>query len=662
MSVNQISGIVSGLDTASLIDALVTSRSGPIALLQNRQSAKTAELAAWQSFEAILVSMKIEATRLGDRSLWDGNHVESTDEDFVTASAATDAAFGSWDFFVERLASAHQVQSQAFDSTAEVVGSGTMTITGPAGPTDIDVAAGTTLADLANLINESAADVTATLVRSEAAGQESYHLVLVSDATGELNRFTVDTSGLSGGTTPDLASNVTDGLDAILRFGGENGLQLYSATNTFEDVVEGLDITVHKTHESGSAERATVSVSRDVETLSTSLSDFVDRFNSIVSFVNSQYSYDPDVGVRPPLIGNSTLTGIASDIRRRIMSPLSGFEDATYKSLLGIGISSGSDGTLKFDETEFRDALENDFDAVANLFRTNATFDGDGVRWLSAPKDLLLGGESLEISVTAAATRAKLDGATIDLSGGITIDGTNDAFVIELDGRRSEIVHLTHGTYTDGDALATAIQRAIDGSDELNGLTASVSFAEDGGSSGHFEFTSTKFGSATKIKIIGTTGGAAAALGLTATLGTEVAGTDVEGTINGEAATGKGQILTADDDTTWAGLQFQVTDDGTNGPVTFQASFTEGIGGNVDRRLVELTDSVDGTLARISGSVERLIDRYAEDILRKQDSLDVYRSFLERKYANLESVLNQLQSQSNFISAQTSALTTSSNG
>lgn len=654
MSVSQISGLVSGLDTASLIDALVTSRSGPVNLLRARQAQKSAELVAWQSFEATVLGLKIETERLGNRELWNNLSSTTSAEEYLSVSADPSAAVGTYDFFVERLATAASGESVEYASDQELVGSGTVSITDGKGVvTDFEVGAGTTVAEFAELINEQGLGITATTIRSEAAGVESFRLVVQAEDKGAENNFSIDTSGLAGGTDP--AFSVNDGQDAIIRLGGSEGIAIYSGSNTFTDVVSGVDVTVLKAHEAESTEVATVSIERDTANIKTRMKEFVATYNAMIGFVNEQYRFDPDIGERPPLMGNGLLTSISSEIRSSLFSTVEGLETSDFRTLLGVGLTPGANGTLSFNEGEFDEALDENFDAVANLFRANATFDDTGIAWLDAPADLDLGGQSLEIEITEVATRASITGSTVSFASELTIDETNDSFSISLDGVTSETLKIGRGVYRSGEELAAAIQEAIEDSEDLGALSASVTFEEGSGSSdaGQFVFTATKYGSAATIKLTDPGNSFWADIGLGSNLDEEAAGTDVVGLIGGELATGNGRVLIGDEETPWEGLSFRITADEAT---TLTASFTEGAGRSVARRLTEMTQASDGTIARITGSVQGTIDRYERDIAFKTEQLEIRRARLEAKYANLESVLGQLQSQGNFLSSQLSSL------
>ncbi|MGQ0720047.1 MAG: flagellar filament capping protein FliD [Candidatus Eiseniibacteriota bacterium] len=650
MSTNFIAGIVSGLDTTALIDALVTSRSGPVLLLQQRQAQKTAQLSAWKSFEAILVSLKVETDRLGRSTQWSTPRVTVSDEEILTAAGSSKAALASYEFAVGALAEAHQIQSVAFASRTDAVGGGTLSITVGTRTTDLTVAAGATLEDLAAQIEEAEVGASASIVRSDDGAAEAYYLVLTSDETGTSSAISV-TSSLSGGTDPVLATEVRAAANAQLLLGGDGGLALQSTTNTFEDVVDGVDVTVRRVTDPG--ESVTVDVGRDTEGLETAVRTFVDRYNAMISFVNGQYAFDPEVGTRPPLLGDASLTAMTSEVRGLVTRALPG-GTGSVRTLFAAGIRSGSDGTLTFDVDEFRDALAADFDAVANLFQADAAFDAAGIEWISAPDAVNLAERELEVVISQAATRAQLAGSSISLSGGLVIDDSNDEFRISIDGIASETLSIAHGTYTDGDLLAAAIRTAIQDSANLGELGVRVSFVDGGSGSGSFTFTSNRYGEDGTILLV-TSGSSAFAtdLGLSSVFGQTAAGTDVAGTIGGVTAEGLGQTLSVPDDAEEiGGISFLVT---ATTATTFQASFTEGVGRAASRLLDSLTAAGTGRLSRLEGSVQRLIERIDEDVAAKREQLEAYRARLVRHYTRLETTLGQLQSQGAFLSAQFAA-------
>lgn len=659
MSTNFVSGLVSGVDTTALVDATIQAQSGPLLLLQRRQATETARLSAWKSLEAILVSLKAESDRLGKASLWNSLATSSSDEEALTASATGQTALGEHEIFVVALATANQIRSQDYATRTTEVGQGTLTIGVGGNTTELTVASGTTLEELVDQINTSEAEVTASLVSGRNDdGDPVLHLVLTGTQTGAEEK--IDISGtLTGGTSPTF-TEVRAAADAHVQYGGEGGLDLYSKTNLFEDIVEGLAITVHAVSEADTSIK--VNVSRDTEALAEAVSTFVDRYNTVAAFVNSQFKYDPKVGTRPPLMGEGQLSNVMTGLRSNVTRLIEGTEGATFRTLFAVGIKSDNDGTLSFDSAEFTEALGEDFAAVADLFRPEAHFDVPGVSWISAPDSMSLAGREVEIVVSQAPSRAVVTGNTIDFASGLVIDGTNDAFKISINGNTSELLHLEHKTYTSGDELAAALQEAIEESDDLDQLKANVRFDLSSGSSGVLVISSEREGSDQSLQLLVPSGSLEDDLGFGDVVNETFDGTDAEGTINGETAIGDGATLKIDsDESELDGIAFRVTADSADVPFTTTATFSEGTGRLVSKKLFDLTDASEGVLGRIGKSMESLIQRLAGDIEAKQSLLDVRRQRLLARYARLESTLGQLQSQGQFISAQVGSLAQSTN-
>jgi flagellar hook-associated protein 2 len=654
VSTNFISGLVSGIDTSALVEATIALKSGPIRLLESRQAETTARLSAWKSLEAMLVALKVDTDRLANADLWDDLVAASSSEETATASASGASALGAHEIFVVGLAASHQMRSQDYASSAADVGAGTFSITAGGATTDITIDAGTTLAELAELVNDEELGVTAALVQGKNdQGDDVVHLVLTGDETGTDGAIGVS-STLSGGEAPAFTT-IRAAQDAHLQFGGEGGLDLYSSTNTFEDLVQGLDVTVHAVSEAGT--NVIIDVSRDVEGWKDAISSFVDRYNTVVGFINDQFRYDPETGVRPVLFGEGSLAGIATRLRSWVGRQVDGTDGGAFRTLFSVGVKSGSDGSLTFDESAFTEAAERDPQALADLFRPRARFSEPGVEWISAPEDMNLAGRTVEITVTQTAEKAAILGSDVDLSAGLTIDSSNDAFRIVVNGNASETLHLAHGTYADGEDLAQAIQNAIEGSEELDRLTATVTFESSGAGTGRFVIASEREGSAETLQLLVPSGDFAADLGLAAVVNSNVAGTDAAATIDGVSVTGKGRTLTIDDpDSALDGLVFRVGAAGDDVPFSTTATFSEGVGRTFSRGLFEWTDVATGSLGRLAKSVQSVIDRMAQDIASKKERLEVERGRLLARYARLESTLAEIQGQGQFIAAQIAAM------
>ena len=68
-----------------------------------------------------------------------------------------------------------------------------------------------------------------------------------------------------------------------------------------------------------------------------------------------------------PMLGDSLVTGLESQIRRTLSSAVSGIS-GPYQTLSSIGVATQADGTLALSPSKLENALDADFNSVGNLF------------------------------------------------------------------------------------------------------------------------------------------------------------------------------------------------------------------------------------------------------------------------------------------------------
>ncbi len=201
-----ISGIATGIDTDSLVDKIMAFEHRPVDRIQAQIKQYETILNAWENFETKLGALRLDFQKLTTASAFRVKKATSSDEDILTASASSKAGVGTYTITVNQLAQSHQIASQGFAATSDVIGTGTFTITvGKRSPVTITVdSSNNTLQGLADSINDAEAGVTATVVNTGDA-TAPYKLLLTAEDTGSSNRIVVD-AALSGGTSPVFGS------------------------------------------------------------------------------------------------------------------------------------------------------------------------------------------------------------------------------------------------------------------------------------------------------------------------------------------------------------------------------------------------------------------------------------------------------------------------
>ncbi|WP_122818422.1 flagellar filament capping protein FliD [Nocardioides pantholopis] len=350
MATAQISGL-SGFDGASLVDQLMQLEANTQRSLQTKVKAEQTVLSTLQSLNTALSKLAEQAKNLGKAETWNALTPTSSST-AVTVIADKTAAAAQLDFTVSSVARSHQ---QAWNDpralTDTVLTGTTLTLTRGGTSTEIAVADGS-LKGVMDAINGADAGLRATAVRSGTG----YNLLVESTATGAAERFTLEAG--PGGSLALGQPSTREATDARLVLGA---LEVTSATNTFEDLVPGLDVTV-----SAAAVGTTpvsVTVARDPKALSDSVKALVDAANAILTGIGSQTAYDSKTGSGGQLLGDSTVRALRNDLLESIYP-------ADGTSLAGVGIQVDRYGKLVFDADAFASAYAADPAGVAAKFDT----------------------------------------------------------------------------------------------------------------------------------------------------------------------------------------------------------------------------------------------------------------------------------------------------
>jgi flagellar hook-associated protein 2 len=155
------------------------------------------------------------------------------------------------------------------------------------------------------------------------------------------------------------------------------GYQHFSATNTINDVIDGVTINLLKAEP---GEVKTLTLANDTAATAGRVKTFVEQFNALAKQMGSLRSYEPATKKAGPLLGDSMLRTIESELRAKIANPVSGATGA-YQTLASVGITTEKDGTLKLDSAKLSAAMEADFAGVSRLFGSE---DGVAARLANA--------------------------------------------------------------------------------------------------------------------------------------------------------------------------------------------------------------------------------------------------------------------------------------
>jgi len=386
-----ISGLGSGLDTASLVQQLVQLESLRKVQLQRQQSDVQDKLGKFGDLKKLVETLQTKAEALSTSSKFLHFMGETSREGAVSVEVSSTALQGSHSITVQQLAA---IDRWAFDAVADPTtdlsaASGQVAFTVGANSYAIAIdAAESSLNEIASAINEDAGeDVVATVVNAGTDAAPSWRLVVASKTSGVDGRIHGLSSTVTGltidGTEPAPGSSVPVSANHLLV--GQNaqatvdGLLVERTTNEFAGVLEGVTFTALAADPLNPVE---LTVTPDSEAIQTALEEFVAAYNAVIGFVNAQNTYTEGGETGGPLFGDSATRFVGSSLHSALFNvPLATVVADTegYSTLGLVGLKLARDGTISIDEAKLGEKITENVDLLAALFADDDGFDGGGL-------------------------------------------------------------------------------------------------------------------------------------------------------------------------------------------------------------------------------------------------------------------------------------------
>ncbi|ARN73053.1 flagellar filament capping protein FliD [Oceanicoccus sagamiensis] len=392
-------GVGSGLDLETLIENILEAEKTPTETRLNLQETETqATITAFGSIKSTLSSFQDSLANLKDSNFFSSRQATSGNSESFTATSESTAEIGNYEVAVLALAEASKVATNgSFADPDATVGEGTLTLGFVDGDNfDISVAATDSLTTIRDAINnaEDNTGITASLLTVDAGmgdGSTITELVLTSNNTGEANQITIsvddsgdgddtDGSGLSqfyfDGSDPDNVANQlvnkASAQDASITV---DGFTAFSASNTFDSVIDGVSITAVTADENpGDPTTAALNVAIDTTGVQNEITTFAATYNELIIVMNQLTDYNAETETRGILNSDSSARIIEEQIRRIMTDTVDG-APSDFNNLSYLGFSTNQNGTLNLKtdsslsyESNLADAVSSNFDDLASIF------------------------------------------------------------------------------------------------------------------------------------------------------------------------------------------------------------------------------------------------------------------------------------------------------
>jgi flagellar hook-associated protein 2 len=353
-----ISGFGGGLDVDALVSQIMKAERAPVTTLETKQTKLSSQASAYKELKTKLSALESAASSLSDIDVTAAKSAVSSDETVLTASTTGDAIAGRYSVKVTQLASTNTwVTGNSYSSETDEIGTVGQTLTLQVGSETRTITlteGNNSVTGLADAINQSDLDVTATIVKSGT----KYKLALISQESGTEGAITL------GGGVASVFTQTAVAQNAVVEI---NGIAISNSSNSSLSVLQGITLDITKI---GSVE---VTVNPDSSKITDAINTFIDTYNALDSYIDQQTKYDTETETAGLLAGESTVKNIQYELQAILTQSISGLPES-MNSLTSVGINFERDGTLSLDSDTLDDALETNPQGVANLFQVTTSF------------------------------------------------------------------------------------------------------------------------------------------------------------------------------------------------------------------------------------------------------------------------------------------------
>lgn len=508
--------------------------------------------------------------------------------------------------------------------------------------------AGTTVSGLTTSLSAAGAVANAQILNIGTGTAPDHRISLTSRSTGSAGSLMVGTTGLTAGARSALGDldTVTAVQNAEIQIGtGPGAVTTTRSSNAVGDLLEGVTINLVK---ADPAKDVTVTIAQDTTKAAATVSTWVKSVNDALGAIDSKTAYNAATNTAAALTGSSAARSLRQSITSAVFSPQGGSISAASQ----LGISVDRSGRLVFDQATFEAKLREDPAAVERFFaRTNSVSSSDLT--YRAVGDLTASG-TYDVVVTQAAAAPTVTGTPFGIDAGKPGNRPGKGTL-----RSDELLTISYRGL-DFSYQATAGQTAAQVAAGLSAVldaadqdTLTVDVVTDA-SGDRLRITSSVIGSAESFRVRSSRGGGAdgSGLGVAVDQWETYAGLDVAGTIGGQAATGRGDTLTASEgDATGLVVTIGAGRIGSLGSVTFGRGFA----GDVQ------------AVVGASGFGQRLADGqvtaaeaqkkvFEAQIGAYERRLELTEKRLRKEFSALESMMSNLQGQNSILLQQLNSM------
>lgn len=384
-------GAGSGIDLESVISASVAAKKAqlqtPITKQQSSAQVTLSGLGSLKSAISTYMKTLSSLSEVGAFNKRTVNITQNSDDPVLSVETQTGVANGEYNITVNNLAQNSKFSAEFTSASAALVSTdGQLTFAVGDNSFMVDVKANDTLQTIRNKINNNGdnfgvtaniittADGTVKLVLDSGVSGDKKDMT-ITGSTDELKIFdpTADITGLPNESL--VVSKMEQTLyakSAEIQVDGSTTLK--SDTNTFDNTIQGLKITVLKTSDtdsSGAPKSNKVAITKDTSGIKDLIQQFIDGYNTLMDKTAALGKRNTVSGGETQddggdLAGDSITRSVSNLVRKSIMN--SSTVSTAFSTIFEVGVEMDKNGKLSLDSDKLSDALDQNFEQVIALF------------------------------------------------------------------------------------------------------------------------------------------------------------------------------------------------------------------------------------------------------------------------------------------------------
>jgi flagellar hook-associated protein 2 len=271
---------------------------------------------------------------------------------------------GNWNVEVVQLAQKPSAISNGFpDKDKTEVGVGYFSFSTPEGTKEVYVNKGSsTLEGVVKAINAGNVGLRASILTDRADKENPYRLLVSGLATGDEKQVSFPTLYLLDGDQDmyfDQSKPAQNGKVKV------DGFEVEVPENRITDLIPGMTIDLKQ---AAPGREVNISVKEDTEMIVGKIKSFVDAYNGVLSFIQSQNKLSEKSDTSRTLGGDGMLRTIENNLRRAIINPQMGI-NSSISRVSELGITFNRSGTLELNQEKFNSMLAKKTVDVQNFLR-----------------------------------------------------------------------------------------------------------------------------------------------------------------------------------------------------------------------------------------------------------------------------------------------------